>query len=164
MEEMWESIKDYPDYQVSNSGKVYSLKNNMELKGQVERSGYRLVKLFINGKAKSWMIHRLVANAFMDNWNNKSQVNHKDGNKQNNYFLNLEWVTASENQLHAIKEGLVRHCEGETHFNCKLSSNDDAEIAELYKTQSQVQIAKMYEISQSSVGRALNRYYKKGIK
>ena len=58
------------------------------------------------GKKKSVVVHRLVAKAFVPNPNGYPQVNHKDGNKHNNHFDNLEWVTGSMNLLHAHKTGL----------------------------------------------------------
>lgn len=72
---------------------------------QFENSnGYLRVTLNLNGKAKQYLVHRLVAKAFIPNPDNKPDVNHKDGNKYNNKVSNLEWVTKSENEIHKHRE------------------------------------------------------------
>ena len=68
--------------------------------------GYLETHLYINNKNKVFKVHRLVAMAFIPNPENKPEVNHKDGNKQNNSKENLEWCTSSENQIHAYKNKL----------------------------------------------------------
>jgi hypothetical protein len=104
--ETWKSIKGYEDiYKVSNLGRVkrlkgYGSKNDKILKQRSGKRGYYYINLCKNGKPKSQKIHRLVADAFIPNPNNKPQVNHKDGNKLNNNGKNLEWVTNKENILH----------------------------------------------------------------
>ena len=126
MEEVWKPISEYDGfYEVSNTGKVRSvdhirksgrsdyLMKGRELKQIFGSSGYLQVSLSKLGKTKIIMVHRLVAKTFVEN---KSEdciaVNHKDGNKTNNHASNLEWVTYSENQKHAYKNGLNRWVEG----------------------------------------------------
>lgn len=70
------------------------------------RTGYPMVTLFKEGKPKHYLIHRLVALAFIPNPLNKPCINHIDGNKKNHSLSNLEWVTYSENGLHAYRTGL----------------------------------------------------------
>lgn len=70
------------------------------------RKGYERVSLYSKGSRKHFSIHRLVGKYFVNNPNNKPQINHKDGNKRNNFYKNLEWCTNSENQIHAFKNGL----------------------------------------------------------
>ena len=112
--EIWKDIEGYEGYyQVSNMGSVQSLnrtctnKNNkiMTFKGKIlkpqnDRCGYLCVLLSLNGIKRNFKIHRLVAQAFIDNSNNKPCVNHKDGNKTNNMVYNLEWCTQQENIHH----------------------------------------------------------------
>lgn len=125
MEEIWKDIKGYEGiYQVSNTGKIKSLdriiyqdKDGLTysrlIKGKVlkynyDKQGYLLVHLCINGIRKCFKVHRLVAEAFIENVEQKQYVNHIDGNKKNNVMNNLEWVTPSENNIHAYKIGLSK--------------------------------------------------------
>lgn len=94
--EIWKKIEDY-DYIVSNFGRIKNLKNNNFLKPQDNRNGYLKVCLSKHGKVKQFLMHRLVAELFIDNPNNLPQVNHKDENKKNNNFSNLEWCTKKYN-------------------------------------------------------------------
>lgn len=117
--EIWKDIENYEGlYQVSNFGRVKSLprlvKNNggeyfykgRILNAGIDSGGYSLVVLSKNDKNKSFRVHRLVASAFIKNPNLHNVVNHIDGNKSNNFYLNLEWTTSSENNAHAYKIGL----------------------------------------------------------
>lgn len=98
MEEIWKDIEGYYDlYQVSNMGRVKSLRNNIILKSKIERSGYERVVLSVNNIPKDYSVHRLVANAFIQNPNNYPIVNHKDENRTNNCADNLEWCTQKYN-------------------------------------------------------------------
>ena len=73
------------------------------LKQGKSKSGYLIVSFCVDGVKSNHTVHRLVARAFIENELNKPQVNHKDGNKHNNNIDNLEWVTVSENGLHAYR-------------------------------------------------------------
>ena len=111
--EEWRDIKGYEGlYKISSTGKVFSCKNNRTLSPGLCGSGYKKVQLCKDRKARQRMIHRLVAEAFLPNPDNKKTVNHKDGNKLNNDVSNLEWNTYSENLKHAYKHGLNYWCEG----------------------------------------------------
>jgi hypothetical protein len=101
-------IEKFPRYSVSSYGRIRNNKNNKFLV-PILRARYLTVNFCLPGKIRySKSIHRLVAEAFIPNPENKPQVNHKNGNKSNNHDWNLEWVTSSENQVHAIKTGLRR--------------------------------------------------------
>lgn len=92
----------YEDYEVSSLGNIRN-KHTKKILSLFDknRMGYFRVCLYKDHKKKRFLVHRLVAEAFISNPNNKPQVNHKDGNKQNNRLENLEWATNSENQLHS---------------------------------------------------------------
>lgn len=95
--EEFRDIKDYEGlYQVSNFGKVKNSKG-LILKGSKDKYGYLRVLLSKERKKKKYRVHRLVSEAFIDNLNNYSYVNHKDENKQNNCVDNLEWCTVKYN-------------------------------------------------------------------
>lgn len=103
----WKRIDLYPDYLISPKGDIYSLKKRRLLKQKIQSNGYYTVCVFDKyGKEKTVLVHRLVAMAYIPNPENKPQINHIDGNKQNNHVSNLEWVTGSENQKHAYRNGL----------------------------------------------------------
>lgn len=110
----WRQVVGYEGlYEVSDSGKVRSTNHitngvhvpSKELKPYMSDRYYR-VKLYKDGKPKMAMVHRLVAQAFVDNPHKLPQVNHMNGNREDNSAANLEWCTASENQKHAIRTGL----------------------------------------------------------
>ena len=97
-----ERIKGYEEYMVDTSGIIYSKTGN-PLKYSINHNGYCIVNLLTNGKRKGFAIHTLVANQFIPKIDNERwQVNHKDGNKQNNSVENLEWVTPKENLQHSV--------------------------------------------------------------
>ena len=100
-------LKDYPNYLVTVSGKIFSL-FSMRFLSQTNKTtaGYPRVQLFNENGAKWQTIHRLVAETYILNPENKAQVNHIDGDKANNMLFNLEWCTPSENQKHACDTGL----------------------------------------------------------
>lgn len=126
MKEIWEDVKGYEDlYQVSNIGRVrskdrmrhvghghYGLKKGRILKPYKMKSreyGYYLqVTLCRNNKHTKHLIHRLVAQAFIENHDNKPCVNHIDGDKANNRVDNLEWCTFSDNNQHAYDTKLKK--------------------------------------------------------
>lgn len=95
----WKQIQDFPNYEVSSLGNVRNSKTGRVLK-QMCKGGYLFVGLSQNSNGKTTSVHRLVALAFIDNPENKPQVNHKDKNRGNNNVSNLEWSTASENNIH----------------------------------------------------------------
>lgn len=121
--EIWKPIKGYEKlYEVSNKGNVRSVdrycKTNIKnvnkrlIKGKIlnknlKRNGYYTVDLSKDGKVKTTLIHRLVAETFIDNSKGLKYVNHIDSNRKNNDCSNLEWVTSSENRIHGIKKGNV---------------------------------------------------------
>lgn len=104
-EEVWKDVVGYEGlYKVSNFGRIKNVKTN-KIKNQFrKRNGYMQVHLYANNKEKNAYIHRVVAQAFIPNTENKKEVNHKDLNKLNNNIINLEWCNRKENMQHALKE------------------------------------------------------------
>ena len=98
------------DYFIIEDGKCWSNKTNCFLKGQKSNSGYLNYNLTLSGgKKKRLYAHRLVAQYFIPNPGNLNEVNHKDGNKDNNNVNNLEWVTHSKNHQHALNKELRKY-------------------------------------------------------
>lgn len=95
-------------YEITSDGRVISTRFNKRkiLRTGIMTSGYATVNLKKEGKQRSWSLHRLLAIHFIDNPDNKKEVNHIDGNKLNNNLANLEWVTRDENVQHAYDTGL----------------------------------------------------------
>lgn len=123
--EIWKTITKFEEYQISNLGNVKSLKFGKEryLKA-IKRSGYLRVEL----NSKAFSIHRLVAQEFINNPENKEQINHINGIKHDNRLENLEWCTQSENIKHAITTGLKISSKGEKNGASKLKESDIFEI------------------------------------
>ena len=98
----WRTITEASNYEVSTNGQVRNRTTKKILKGRLSKNGYLQVSIKIDATQKfcNRYIHRLVALHFIQNPNNKREVNHIDGNKENNTLSNLEWVTSSENQKH----------------------------------------------------------------
>jgi len=142
--ETWKDIPGYNGlYQVSNHGRIKRLSRITLRKGfptrlpetiqklKIQTNGYLSIGLTIDNNRKTINVHRLVAIAFIDNTNQKSVVNHIDGNKQNNYVDNLEWCSFSDNSQHAKSKGLKKDVFGEAHGMTSLTENDVKNIRNL---------------------------------
>lgn len=119
LKEVWTDIKDYEGlYQVSNYGRVKSLAKKIICRDGRERNykerilkpyncagGYQVVALSKNGNRAQLLVHRLVAQNFLINPENKAEVNHIDFNPANNTLFNLEWTTRQENMRHSCEAG-----------------------------------------------------------
>jgi len=108
MEEVWKEIEGTNGkHWFSNYGRAKSIRNGRERFFDLGRSNiYQQITVHIEGKRKNLSVHRLVAEAFIPNPDNKPQVNHIDGTRWNNHYTNLEWVTIKENIQHALRTGL----------------------------------------------------------
>ena len=103
--EQWRPIDGYPNYQVSDKGRVKNLETGKILKNRSNNHGYPYVRLFRgDGKPKNCTTHRLVAEAFIENPLNLPQINHIDEDKRNNDASNLEWCTPSQNTRHSVHQ------------------------------------------------------------
>ena len=122
---LWKDIKGYEGlYKITSLGDVYSVTRKKFIYQSIDRYGYKQCLLYNNGKHKTKKVHRLVAEAFIENIDNKPQINHKDGNRTNNRIDNLEWCTNSENQLHSYK------CNGRLPSNKYINKRTRAEKKE----------------------------------
>lgn len=177
-EEIWKDIRGYEgSYQVSNLGRVRSLDRQVASKGgkstylmrgismtpREDKVGYTTVHLRLGGQTrKTKKLHRLVADAFVDNPELKPQVNHKDGIKSNNAISNLEWVTAAENNQHAYDTGLKKR--GERHHKSKLTEKQVAVIRKDGGKTKQKELAARYSVDQRTVSAILNNVGWKHVK
>lgn len=107
MKTVWKNIPNYENYKISTTGKIKNINTGRILKFSL-RKGYLSCNLSSNNIKKTYNIHQLVAKIFIKNPKRKRLVNHIDGNKLNNNIDNLEWVSPSENCLHAHKNNLVK--------------------------------------------------------
>ncbi len=107
--EIWKTIDDYPNYEISSIGRVKNKKTNKILKPYIHRDdGYDSVTLRNHTGQHTKKIHRLVAETFYECSRDDLEVNHIDGNKKNNFVGNLEWCTRSENMSHAFSNNLIK--------------------------------------------------------
>jgi hypothetical protein len=163
-------------YSVSRDGRVWTHRRGKYLNpGSSSQGKYLSVCLTRDGKVKCFSIHRLVASAFIENPDNKPQVNHIDGNKRNNNAYNLEWVTGSENMKHAHSTGLIDSLNGVSSRFIK--GFDPRRRAPRLLTESQVvmirnrhadgetfrSISESYSLDESSIRRCCRRQSYKDI-
>lgn len=115
-------------YDIRGDGRVWSNRRGRYLKLGDNGRGYKTFCHFFLGRSTFIKVHRAVAIKFVPNPNNKPFVNHIDGDKTNNNYQNLEWVTHSENIRHAYKTGLISNRKGFTHSQSKLNGEQVYEI------------------------------------
>lgn len=142
-EEQFKKIYD-GKYELSSKGYIVSNVGKRKiLKGKLTSSGYRMIVLTVNGKKLYPNLHRLIAQAFIPNPDNLPEVNHKDGNKDNNCVDNLEWVTTIQNQ---------KHCRDNLNPRYTKINKDIANLIRLETGLSHRKIAEKYGLKKTQVG------------
>lgn len=107
MTNSWKSVPDYELlYEINTLGEIKSIGRDKLMKHHIDKGGYPKVTLCKQGKHKTYLVHRLVALVFIPTIDASLEINHIDGNKQNNSVINLEWCTREANQQHAFLTGL----------------------------------------------------------
>lgn len=158
MREVFKPIKNYENYQISNLGRIKNARTNKFLKYRLNKNGYFLTQLCKDGSRKSISVHRQLAIYFIPNPNNLPEVNHKNGVKTDNRIRNLEWVTHSENILHAFKLGLLNH-RGENNPRSKVTQKEVEIIRNKYipYVYTLSRLAKEYNVSHTTICRIVTR-------
>lgn len=159
-------IKGFENYTISEKGDVFSLITNKQLVQRVGKQGYAYVNLYKDGKKTTKKIHKLVAEAFIKNPNNYSQVNHIDGNKLNNRVNNLEWCSPSYNTFHAYSLGLINlnteaHIKASRENGKKYRSRkivlEDLKLGKCYEFESATQCSEEMRFPLSSITSSIRR-------
>lgn len=163
--ELWVPIEESEHCYISNKGRLYREEHvTTAVRGgtpfpltvpgkyigtnNLSTKGYPRVNL----RDRIYLVHRLVAKYFIPNYENKSQVNHKDGNKLNNEVINLEWVTNQENRDHAVLTGLHKGPK------CLFSEQQTMDMWELYRAgYTQRELAVIYSTKQQTISKSIAR-------
>gem|GEM_PF-734995 len=158
-------------YQVSNNGNIKSLSRKFKnrtyggeiMKGSIDRDGYKKVLLIKDKNKKKYFVHRLVGLAFIENDLSHPVINHKNGNKLDNNADNLEWVTISQNNIHALRNGLkkpsFKHLlayvgKGENHNVAKINEVQVKEIRKLRKEGLSLKnLSQQYNLHQTTISK-----------
>lgn len=166
MEEEWRPAFRYEDnYEVSNLGNIRSkthwvnarnggerLYIGKEINKRIRKVGYVECKICANSESKYKALHRIIAETFVPNPNGYKEVNHIDGNKQNNNASNLEWCTRRQNIIHSFEMGLNKPRIGAEHCNARFNDEDVLKIRELYKKGMKVRaISELYKVPKPTI-------------
>lgn len=138
------------NYYITEQGDCINSTTNKMLKGQINKNGYKTYYLSIDGDKVRKYAHRMVAETYIPNPDNKKEVNHKDGNKLNNTIGNLEWCTSTENKRHAVETGLKKtyeiYCFNESKELIAIYKNANSAVELLHLNPSGLRIACENEI------------------
>lgn len=156
MEEIWKTITDLPNHEISNKGRLRNKHTGRVLKTHVGTGGYENITITYNSEQHFKTIHRLVALAFIPNPDNKLEVNHIDENKLNNTVTNLEWVTRKENIHHGT--WIERKIKSRQKPIYAFKDGIGAEFT------SAKQFATQYNVNPTNVTQAVKRLNKNGSK
>lgn len=165
--EIWKEIANSKYYAISSYGRVKRLERKQWCKVNNSFSTYKekilvpnsnnskkylRIKIMYNDYSRTEQLHRLVAKEFIPNPNNLPQVNHKDGNKMNNHYTNLEWVTGSQNMRHRIDILGIKSWKTGNDCNFgKLTEEQVKQLPELLKTKTRRAVAKMFNVSSTTI-------------
>lgn len=166
---IWKDVEGFEGiYKVSNEGVLvgaprHGTKGGVKKRSKIKR-GYERYRLSKDGKSYHKLVHRLLAEHFIPNPENKPYVNHIDGNPSNNTLDNLEWVTHLENMQHAVRTGLTNN-KGANHPRAKLTDQEVLEIRDLYKHRifKQWEIGEIYGVPTPTIGSIIQNRNRKVV-
>lgn len=158
MLEIWVTIPNFDNYQISNQGRIQRIKSGPRtymgrlLNGWPNNQGYIHVDLWQNKKKHRFKLHRLITKIFLGDCPLGKEVNHKDGNKANNRLENLEYVTRKENSYHAHKYGLILHPYGAEVYHSTLNYEQAKEIQRLFNNGfTQKKLTEIFSVSKGTI-------------
>jgi hypothetical protein len=156
--EIWKTIKEFEDYQVSTLGNIRSLKFGKEriLKKNINSSGYFCCNISIN-VSKSFYLHRLIAESFIYNPENKKEINHINGIKTDNRIENLEWCTRSENMKHAYVTGLKKDKRRKLNKNQVLDILNNCVVSNKKNKSTVLYFSIKYNVSKSTITKIIRQ-------
>lgn len=146
---------EYPEYQVDTSGKIYSMRYDKEMSPTIRKDGRKHFQISINKQVTTITVHHAVAQTFIPNPNEYTEINHIDGNPSNNDVMNLEWCTRSENIQHAIRNMLHRTSKGKRQIYCYPIDNPD----DIRYFDSVAQAIRLTGVNASSIRKCLSGYF-----
>ena len=155
MQEEWKVHNIYSNYLISNLGNVKNIKTLYSLKKSILNT-YEYVYLSKDSKSKQYLVHKLVAETFLDKTDTSKIVNHIDGNKLNNNVTNLEWTTYSNNTIHAYKNNLINRINKNIQCVSKSIEQYDKDNKYIKEYKSVGSAAKECNILRKSIRKALN--------
>lgn len=166
-----EKLKNYPNYIIHEDGSVWSNYHNKFIKHSFNKNGYKRVCVTNDRVPRRLFIHRLLAETWIPNPENKPQINHINGIKTDNCLANLEWCTNSENQLHAYKNGLNKisdlckqkviaknklHCGNKHYLSIKVLNTKTGKIHDTIKSASEELGIKLSSLARILRGERIN--------
>lgn len=162
---MWKDVVGYEKYfMVSNNGEVFSKRTGKVLKQGVSKAGYRVLSSKIGGRKGKYIyirVHRMVAEAFIKNPENKPHVNHKNRNKQDNRVDNLEWVTYEENMEHFLENRTESDFSRYRNIKTVIPKEKIKEVRELYKPYCRVfgarALGRKYGVTHNTILKYINK-------
>ncbi len=161
--EIFKEISGYEKYLISSWGKVISIDyrrsgKRKELAYQIERGGYVAVTVCKNGIVRTFKVHRLVGIHFIPNPLNLPEINHKFGDKENNYYKDLEWSSSSDNSFHAYRIGLKKPMSGSRNGMAKLSETTVGEIRLLFRNGTKISdLSRKYNVSWKAIANTVKQ-------